>query len=148
MGMPQLSEGKNRPCLEETVAALLESVALEGMAIGHLLNAQGESLQAVITGFRARELGFCELEIASKSTGKLLGDLIMKEWLLLSRFQSITDLAAALPGERCAPCPPKECPPTPALECSILPTLNPEICAACERRSRCKYHQAPTTGQL
>lgn len=89
MGMPQIPEGSNRPSFDETMIDLLESIALEEMAIAHIMNAEGEKLQEVIKRFGCCDVGFCQLHDSCKSTQGIVNSLIMKEWLLLSKMDSI-----------------------------------------------------------
>lgn len=94
MGMPEIPDGKNRPSMKETIIDLFESIALEEMAISHILNSQGEHLQAIIGKFRCSEISLCDVNIATRSTHQMLVDLIMKEWLLLNKFNYVNDLVS------------------------------------------------------
>lgn len=94
MGMPEIPDGKNRPEIEETIIDLLESIALEEMAISHVLNAQGEKMQAVIHKYKCSEIDLNTMNEASRSTNRMVVDLIMKEWLLLLKFNYIDDFTS------------------------------------------------------
>ncbi len=94
MGMPQIPDGANRPNTEEVFIDLLESIALEEMAISHILNAEGEKLQAVITSFKNNQTDVCGLNKISANINQTIGDLIVKEWLLLRKFNSIKDFSS------------------------------------------------------
>ncbi len=95
MGMPEIPEGKFRPSMEETIIDLLESIALEEMALSHILNAQGEKLQHFIKLSKNECITFNDIEQSFKSTNKTLIDIIMKEWLLIVKMNNIESLANA-----------------------------------------------------
>ncbi len=92
MGMPQIPDGKNRPTYDETIIDLLESIALEEMAIAHILNAEGEKLQELIKRFCCCDVGFFQLHENCKTTNSLINNLIMKEWLLLTKMNTILEM--------------------------------------------------------
>ncbi|WP_317855424.1 hypothetical protein [Chakrabartyella piscis] len=92
MGMPQIPDGKNRPTFEETIVDLLESIALEEMAMAHIMNAEGEKLQEVVKKYGCREICHLQLESGCRNTEDMLQTLIMKEWLLLSKMKSVITL--------------------------------------------------------
>lgn len=96
MGMPQIPDGKYRPGFDETIIDLLESIALEEMALSHVMNAEGEKLQEVIKQYGMEQICFCQLEEASKSTNGMLNTLIMKEWLLLNKLNTVIDVKKTL----------------------------------------------------
>ena len=93
MGMPQIPKGTNRPTLDETFIDLLESIALEEMAMAHIINAEGEKMQEVIKRYERREICHTQLESSFKETQFMMHNLIMKEWLLENRMNSILKLA-------------------------------------------------------
>ena len=96
MGMPQIPDGTNRPNSEEVIIDLLESIALEEMAISHILNAEGEKLQAVVYNYKECNADICSLFKISDGINRTISDLIMKEWLLLSKFNNVTDYSKYL----------------------------------------------------
>lgn len=56
MGMPIITPGNNT--LEQAVTNLIESVAMQENALSHILNAEGEKMQAIIAseGITAEQL--------------------------------------------------------------------------------------------
>ena len=93
MGMPQIPDGKNRPNFDETMIDLLESIALEEMAIAHIINAEGEKMQEVIKQFAGNGLCYSVLENSCKNTQSMINSLIMKEWLLLNKMNSVFEMS-------------------------------------------------------
>ena len=94
MGMPQIPDGTNRPNAEEVFIDLLESIALEQIAISHILNAEGEKLQAVIESFKNNQTNLCDLDKLTLHLNQTIGDLILKDWLLLKKFNGIKDFSS------------------------------------------------------
>lgn len=92
MGMPQIPSGENRPNCHETMIDLLESIALEEMAIAHLMNAEGEKLQEIVKRFGSEDIYFCQLELGCRSTHSMINSLIMKEWLLINKMNSVLEV--------------------------------------------------------
>ena len=108
MGMPEIPDGKNRPSYHETIIDLLESIALEEMAIAHIMNAEGEKLQEITRRFGCHELHFPQLEDGCRSTHDMVNSLIMQEWLLLNKMNSILAIRPCYPQDMPTPPP---CPP-------------------------------------
>lgn len=98
MGMPQFPDGKDRPTFDQTIIDLLESVALEEMAISHLLNAEGEKMQEIVYKFGCGDIDYCNMENGCHSTYKMISSLIMKEWLLMNKLGVVMDVNSNIQG--------------------------------------------------
>jgi len=91
MSLPEIPEVKFRPTMKEVIIDLLESIALEEIALSHLLNAEAEKIQA----FTGKKLDFptcpSNMEIAkfNQQTSKFLEVIVMKEWLLLRKLEDV-----------------------------------------------------------
>jgi len=98
MSMPQIPEEKYRPSLQETVIDLLESIALEEIAISHLLNAEAEKTQALVNKLCHDESYnlFKELVKCNKATCKIVDTVIIKEWLLLKKMETVLEIDCCL----------------------------------------------------
>ncbi len=105
MGMPQIPPRNHKPEICEVVTSLIEAVAIEELAIAHIINAEGEKLQEVIKKFAHCHLSFEELEKIYKNTNLLMNNLIMKEWILLSKMNSALDIYQVMDGS----CKSKDC---------------------------------------
>ncbi|WCN37466.1 hypothetical protein [Aneurinibacillus uraniidurans] len=94
MSMPHIPEGKFRPSGKEVVIDLLESIALEEIALSHLMNAEAEKIQA----FVGKHLNFptCpstrDIIKFNQNVTLLLETIVMKEWLLLRKLENILEL--------------------------------------------------------
>ncbi len=92
MGMPQFPDRKSYPNTTEIVLELLESVAVEELALAHILNAEGEKMQEVIKKFADDNLCSTSLNKLSKSTQSLLNSIIIKEWILFNKVNSALEI--------------------------------------------------------
>lgn len=94
MGMPKIPDGNHRPSLEETLIDLLESIALEEMALAHLMNAEAEKVQA----FVGERLNFPtnptneEILKFNVSVTRFMETLMFKELFLLRKLETVTSI--------------------------------------------------------
>lgn len=94
MSIPKIPEQKNRPDLKCVLIDLLESIALEEMAISHLLNAEAEKIKA----FVGENLDFPLCKNISKIvefcrlSNEFVDKLVMKQWLLQNKLNKIQEL--------------------------------------------------------
>ncbi len=98
MSMPKIPEEKFRPSLNEVLIDILKSIALEETALSHILNAEGEKNQLII-----QKLEKCkdpkaikELNNSMKQTEKIINTILMKEWLLLRKMETVSDIKETL----------------------------------------------------
>jgi|GEM_PF-2058064 len=94
MSMPQIPEGKNRPSLKNTIIDLLESIALEEMALSHLVNAEAEKIQALTSNSVKYQNTANSNDILkfNQQSNQMIETIVMKEWLLLKKLDKITQL--------------------------------------------------------
>lgn len=94
MSMPQIPEAKNRPNLKETVIDLLESIALEEIALSHIINAEAEKIQA----FVGKDLNFpitssgADIIKFNQAINQMMDTLIMKEWILYKKLDKVMQI--------------------------------------------------------
>ncbi|WHZ05710.1 hypothetical protein QNH48_14230 [Neobacillus sp. YX16] len=88
----------------QTVPLLLSSIALEELALAHIMNAEAEKLQFVLgtlddTGvtFSPAEVSVGDLLDVNTSVRRTLRDVIKKEMLLEFKFENVLDLIPNLP---------------------------------------------------
>lgn len=93
MSMPTIPPEPHRPNRKEVTIDLLESIALEEIALSHLINAESEKVQA----FVGKHLNFptCpsnkEIIKFNRGVTQLLETIVMKEWLLLKKFENVIE---------------------------------------------------------
>jgi hypothetical protein len=93
MSMPTIPKEPHRPNIKEVTIDLLESIALEEIALSHIMNAEAEKIQA----FVGERLDFptCpkngDIIKFNKGVNQLLETIVMKEWLLLNKLENVLD---------------------------------------------------------
>lgn len=93
MSMPTIPDEPERPDRKEVTIDLLESIALEEIALSHLINAESEKVRA----FVGNDLDFpthpTNKEIIKFNRGvtQLLETIVMKEWLLLKKIENVIE---------------------------------------------------------
>lgn len=87
MGMPKVPDITPRIDLrkEDVVNLLLVSIAMEELGLAHIINAEGEKIQAAIKDCRKLE----DLLEVNDSVDKILKDVIKKEMLLQFKFEHV-----------------------------------------------------------
>ncbi|MFF2291119.1 LVIVD repeat-containing protein [Peribacillus butanolivorans] len=87
----------------QTIPLLLSSIALEELALAHIMNAEAEKLQFVLgtlptgTALSPAVVSLAELFAVDSSVQRTLRDVIKKEMLLEFKFENVLDLIATLP---------------------------------------------------
>lgn len=92
MSMPQIPENKHRPTIDETIIDLLESIALEEIALSHIINAEAEKIQA----FVGKNLDFPtdptngDILRFNATVLRLMETLMFKELFLLRKLETVS----------------------------------------------------------
>jgi hypothetical protein len=94
MSMPTIPEEPHRPNEKEVIIDLLESIALEEIAIAHLLNAESEKIQAFVGKRQDFPTSPSNKDIIkfNKGVNRFLETIVMKEWLLLTKLENVLEL--------------------------------------------------------
>lgn len=80
---PQIDVSK-----EDAVNLLLISIAMEEMGLSHIINAEGEKIQAAIEKCKSKY----DLEDINESVNGTLRNLIKKEMLLQFKLEDVADM--------------------------------------------------------
>lgn len=94
MGIPEIPFQKYRPTLNQTIIDLLESIALEEIALSNIVDAEANKIKAFI----GKELDFptnpsnADIIKVNQSSNALLSTVIMKEWLLLKKLETVIQI--------------------------------------------------------
>lgn len=95
MSIPKIPEQEKRPNLKNVLIDLLESIALEEIAISQLLKAEADKIQAFVgdnldfplcNKNASKVIEFCRL------TNEFIDKLVMKQWLLQNKLNRIQEL--------------------------------------------------------
>lgn len=98
MSIPTLLKGQNRPNSEEIIIDLLESIAKEELALSQLITSESIKINAFI----GKELDFptqpttAEIIKFNYSVNKLMDTILMKDWLLLKKLETVSQIKTAL----------------------------------------------------
>lgn len=84
---------------EEALTDLLESIALEEVALAHIINAEGEKIQAIAQMMLAGELEPEEAIEQQEAVMKMLRMPIKKQMLLQFKLEDVLDFLEELPPE-------------------------------------------------
>lgn len=94
MSMPEIPESKHRPTLHQVIIDLLESIALEEIALSNLINAESEKIQAFVgkrLDFPSSPSTFQIIEF-NQSINRIMETILMKEWLLLKKLETVMEI--------------------------------------------------------
>ncbi|MCH5586710.1 hypothetical protein MK805_17405 [Shimazuella sp. AN120528] len=81
----------------QTVSLLLSSIALEELALAHLINAEAEKIQFVLGSLETDneppdKISIKDLLLLNENVRSVLQDVIKKEMLLQFKFENILEL--------------------------------------------------------
>lgn len=88
---------------EQSVSLLLASIALEELALAHIMNAEAEKLQFILGTLKTQsryiheEVTLSNLLEINKSVHKTLQDVIKKEMLLQFKFENVLEFISKSP---------------------------------------------------
>ena len=88
MSMPVISMHCNPITMCQAVTDLIESIALEEIALSHILNAEGEKLQRVIG---LEDVDFCQLMEVNESVANMVGVVSSLELVLKEKLEFISN---------------------------------------------------------
>lgn len=129
MSMPSFPPHGADLTREEALTMIIASIAMEELALSHIINAEGEKLQYILgtlPGAKTCATPQDVLEV-NKSVASLLDVVAQNQMLLKSKLEKVLGACPPLTP----PCPPpKPCPPEPPIcgPCPPPPTYGPEIC--------------------
>lgn len=99
---------------EEALTMILASIAMEELALSHIINAEGEKLQYILGTLPGSTpcAGPQDVLAVNKSVASLLDVVAQNQMLLKSKLEKVLE-ACPPPPRPPEPCPPKPCPPRP-----------------------------------
>lgn len=76
---------------EDSINMVMASIAIQGLALAHILNAEGEKLQYVLgtlEGSDPGEVTICDIMAVNESIGQTIRDVIKTEILLQFKMEN------------------------------------------------------------
>lgn len=137
MSMPTFPDGATDITQEQALNMILGSIAMEELALSHIMNAEAEKLQYLLGTLPGRCGGCataCELLEVNRSISELLENVMHNQMLLKGKLTKVLEAKEVF-----CPCP------KPAEECCAEWCCKPcqicEPCGSCEpMRKKCIYH--------
>ena len=153
MSMPSFPPDGADMTRDEALTMIIASIAMEELALSHILNAEGEKLQYILGTLPGQSPCACPQDVlaVNKSVTALVEAVTQNQMLLKNKLDRVLEVCpppACQPGPGPAPCPPP-CPPGPC-EASCFSQC-PASCplsrpASCQVRS-CKKSALQLVGQ-
>ena len=108
MSMPEFPTPSPDMTRDQALNMILSSIALEELALSHIINAEGEKIQYTLQnptggGYPA---SISDILSVNKSVTALLEMVMQNQLLLKSKMEKVLDCLPRLPEPPCPPCPP------------------------------------------
>ena len=84
MGMPKIWSAHEKCSRKDAITNIIQSVALQEAALAHMLNAEGEKMQAVINGHHVSSEELFEL---NKSAERFVNSVTRLEMMLQAKLE-------------------------------------------------------------
>lgn len=158
MSMPSFPPNGADLTREEALTMIIASIAMEELALSHIINAEGEKLQYILGTLPGAKLcaGPQDVLAVNKSVASLLDVVAQNQMLLKNKLERVLEACPPPPPPPCmpghcppcpspSPCPPSPCPPPPVCcppSCPppCPPDCGPGPCLPPETGPKCALH--------
>ena len=133
MSMPSFPPNGADLTREEALTMIIASIAMEELALSHIINAEGEKLQYILGTLPGTKPCACPQDVlaVNKSVASLLDVVAQNQMLLKNKLEKVLEVCPA-PVPPCGPYPPgPPCPPPCGGRGSTeqIPGTHPRICS-------------------
>lgn len=113
MSMPAFPQNGANMTREEALTMIIASIAMEELALSHILNAEGEKLQYILGTLPGGNSGSCPRDVlaVNKSVTALVEAVTQNQMLLKNKLAQALEFCPLPPPPDCAPSCPPDCPP-------------------------------------
>ena len=123
MSMPSFPHGGANMTREEALTMIIASIAMEELALSHILNAEGEKLQYILGTLPGASPCACSQDVlaVNKSVTALVEAVTQNQMLLKNKLDHVLAFCPLPPSPPHKPTPepcPPACPPAPCPPCS------------------------------
>lgn len=154
MSMPSFPPNGADLTREEALTMIIASIAMEELALSHIINAEGEKLQYILGTLPGAKpcAGPQDVLAVNKSVSSLLDVVAQNQMLLKNKLEKVLEACPPAPPPDPRPCPPGPCPSFPAPSpcpppcCPPVcppfctPDCGPGCCAPPEAGPKCALH--------
>ena len=142
MSMPSFPPNGADMTREEALTMIIASIAMEELALSHILNAEGEKLQYVLGTLPGSSSCACPQDVlaVNKSVTALVEMVTQNQMLLKNKLSQVLEFCPPPPP------PPPECRPEPG-PCPCPPPCRPEPCPPLCQASVCERSAIQLVGQ-
>ena len=135
MSMPSFPPNGADMTREEALTMIIASIAMEELALSHILNAEGEKLQYILGTLHGTSYCACPQDVlaVNKSVTALVEAVTQNQMLLKSKLEKVLEFCPLPPPP--PPCKPEPGPCPPPCSC---PSQHPDPCPGpCPAHTRC-----------
>lgn len=138
MSMPSFPPNGADLTREEALTMIIASIAMEELALSHIINAEGEKLQYILGTLPGAKpcAGPQDVLAVNKSVASLLDVVAQNQMLLKNKLEKVLEACPSPPPPCPPPCGPFPCPPPcepfpcppPCKPCPCPPPCGPTAC--------------------
>jgi hypothetical protein len=101
--IPDVLQGKNPPSNDEVIAKLMESIADEEIALANIISSEADKINAFVGENFDFPTAPSNKEIIefNKSIHRIIESVLMKEWLLLKKLETVISIKDKIENEKC-----------------------------------------------
>ncbi|SDW33382.1 hypothetical protein SAMN05444487_102269 [Marininema mesophilum] len=88
MSIPEFPQQQHRPSRTKVTMDILESIALQEIAQSHLINANADKMQVLLSRYNKGDQSLSLTDIES-NLNKFMTNLVLQEWVTLQKLDSI-----------------------------------------------------------